>query len=91
MSAELADCSDHKGLVVLPQGLKNKDRVQVVAKELRKEQGQKFVHHECATNYWSAQAQSEQEILWNLLEWGLKELSHPLEVMGIRESKQAFD
>ena len=51
MSVQLIDASDHQLLIVLPQLLEDWDGVDVIAQELREEEGQQFIKHEVALGW----------------------------------------
>jgi len=65
VSAELTHCTDHESLIVPPKSLEDKDRVDVVTEELRKQQRKQFIYHKAAFCRFT-ETQGQKKIFWNL-------------------------
>jgi hypothetical protein len=65
VSAEFTHCTDHESLIVPPKGLEDKNGVDVVPEELRKQQRKQFIDHQVAFCRLT-ETQGQKKIFWNL-------------------------
>jgi hypothetical protein len=77
-------------LVILPESLEYDDSVGMIAQELRQENGEQLIKKQTVFRR-LAEAQSQQKVLWYLLERSFEYRSDSGKVDGVRKVQKLLD